>query len=120
MLCSQCKQCLALSDINALASASGYQILKTTALSKYIREHANEVRRCPNHHCSQLLDLRSVRNPVNEEEEIALGGVTAFCDECNVKVNLFCSRNEVEVVCVIYKFIHFCKSLSRFVSSLIY
>lgn len=82
----ECQQCLALSDINALASVSGYQAIKTTALSKYIREHADILRRCPNHDCSQLIDLRSVVTPTNDIDEAAMGGVTAFCDECSVKV----------------------------------
>jgi hypothetical protein len=94
--CNHCK--MALSDIMALTTTRSYALIKEAALMKYVREHAHEVRTCPNQGCSQLLDLRSVARPTDDESEMRCGGVIAYCDQCDRDYCLACSDRDSKPV----------------------
>ena len=94
-----CKQPYAWRDIVALTSEGGLAFLKDAAVSKYVLQHPDRVRRCVDPTCENILDLRRVRTAREEAEQAQLGGQCLVdCAECAHTYCLECSDRDNEPV----------------------
>lgn len=92
---TDCGRCpIAWSDIKAVAAPEAVDVIKSAAVSKFVRENSAVVRCCPSPVCGQLLDVSVSVSPVTAKDQEELGGTVASCDQCKVEYCLFCSERD--------------------------
>lgn len=100
-----CSKPIALRDIRTLASSQAVSVIKDIALNRYLQNHRNEFRYCPNQGCTQILRLRDAKTVVatndneRDAEEARNGGKEVIsCNECKATYCLHCSYTSNKAV----------------------
>lgn len=89
------RQVMALQDIRTLSTSSGLETIRRCAVNKYLREHPEIARRCPDTlKCEHVLDCNTIRyNAGNRAETLNGGKVLGYCDLCDITYCLDCSEH---------------------------
>lgn len=94
---TDCGRChISWPDIKAVVPPEAVDVIKSAAVSKYVRENSQSVRYCPAHGCDQILNIASLVIPQAEREEEMRGGTVAYCDRCRVEYCLCCSDRDLK------------------------
>jgi len=91
MDCGRCH--ISWPDIKAVVPPDAVDVIKSAAVSKFVRENSS-VRFCPSNGCDQILDLSETVTPGSVIEQERFGGTVAYCSQCRVEYCLHCSDRD--------------------------